>query len=154
MTKFPDLICERVDMCQRGENPFLIEEFEHSYFVIGDHQFYPGYSLLLYKEHVRELHELSEDVHLGLSRELYRANQAIYQAFQPWKVNNMSLGNKDEHVHWHIVPRYEEDPYHNGLPYTDVILGEKKISDYLIEGAEVKRLVDKVRATLGDPLSN
>lgn len=148
MSKFPDLICERVDMCRRGENPYLIEEFEHSFFVVGDHQFYKGYSLLLLKEHVRELHELSEEAYLGLQRELHIANKAIHAAFSPWKLNNMSLGNKDEHVHWHILPRYEDDPYHHGLPFTDVIREEKKLADFLIEGEELRKTVDLVRRHL------
>ena len=28
---FEDLICERVDLCNRGENPYLIHEFENSF---------------------------------------------------------------------------------------------------------------------------
>ncbi len=145
---FKDLICERVDLCDKGENSYLIHEFENSYFVIGDHQFYKGYSLLLFKRHVRELHELSKEEYMGLSEELYIANAAIYKTFKPWKMNNQSLGNKDEHVHWHIMPRYEDDKYHNTLPLTDYMKGEVDLSKFIISLDEAKRLASEVRKNI------
>ncbi len=64
------LMCRRVDgLLQADENPFLIHEFEHSVFVVGDHQFFRGYSLLLLKNHERELHELEPNVQAGLFAE-------------------------------------------------------------------------------------
>ena len=47
------LICERVALARAGENPWLIEEMEHTFFVVGDHQFHRGYALVLLKEHIR-----------------------------------------------------------------------------------------------------
>jgi len=37
---FKDLICDKIDLSRKGENPYFIHEFENSFFVIGDHQFY------------------------------------------------------------------------------------------------------------------
>lgn len=145
---YEDLICERVDLFKKGENPYLIHEFENSYFVIGDHQFYQGYSLLLFKMHVRELHELSEQEYLGLSHELLVASKAIHKTFSPWKMNHQCLGNKDQHVHWHIVPRYESDKYHKTLPMTDYMKGEVDLSKYIIDHTEAKRLATLVRENL------
>ena len=145
---YPDLICERVDLCRRGENPYLIKEFKNSYFVIGDHQFYKGYSLLLFKRHVRELHELEMEEYIGLSKELLIANKAIHKTFNPWKMNNQCLGNKDQHVHWHILPRYEDDEYHRTLPMTDYMKGEIRLSDFMIDHEEAKRLARLVKGNL------
>ena len=145
---FKDIICERVAMCERGENPYLIHEFEYSFFVIGDHQFYKGYSLLLFKRHVRELHELSHDEYMAFSDELHIASKAIAKTFNPWKMNHMCLGNQDQHVHWHIMPRYEDDKYHNTFPMTDYIKGEIKIADYLISSDGAKTIAAKVKDNL------
>jgi len=46
------LICDRVQMAREGRNPFLIAEFDHTIFVVGDHQFHRGYSLVLLKAHL------------------------------------------------------------------------------------------------------
>ena len=143
-----DLICERVELWRKGENPYVIEEFEHSLFVVGDHQFYRGYSLILLKEHVRELHELSPEVYRGLMDELYRASQAVFKTFKPWKMNQQCLGNKDQHVHWHILPRYEDDPYHGTLPFTDYMKGEISLSDYMISHEEAQKLAQEIRTNL------
>ena len=145
---FEDLICERVAWCRKGENPYLIHEFPQSFFVIGDHQFYRGYSLLLFKQHRRELHELNREEYLGLSEELYLANQAISRTFSPWKMNNQCLGNQDQHVHWHILPRYEDDPYHGTLPFTDYMKEEIELKDYIISHDEAVRLALQVREQL------
>jgi diadenosine tetraphosphate (Ap4A) HIT family hydrolase len=49
--------------------------------------------------------------------ELMRATRAVVAAFAPWKMNHLSLGNTDEHVHWHLMPRYEDDPQHHSQPF-------------------------------------
>ena len=43
---------------------------DHSYFVVGDHQFHQGYALGLMKEHVREPFELSPHVQREHFREV------------------------------------------------------------------------------------
>lgn len=143
-----DLICERVKLWEKGENPYVIHEFKNSIFVIGDHQFYKGYSLILLKEHVRELHELDEKVYMELQHEMFLAGKAIYKTYSPWKMNYQCLGNHDEHVHWHILPRYSDDPYHKTLPMTDYVKGEIDLGDYMISADEARNLASKVRENL------
>ncbi|MBF2073596.1 MAG: HIT family hydrolase [Synechococcales cyanobacterium C42_A2020_086] len=63
------LICQRLAAWRQGSNPYVICELEHSLFVVGDHQFHRGYSLVLFKQHVRELHELSAAVQTTLFQE-------------------------------------------------------------------------------------
>jgi diadenosine tetraphosphate (Ap4A) HIT family hydrolase len=111
------LICERVKLAQEGKNPYLIHEFKHSYMVLGDHQYYKGYCVLALKEHIRELHELDTEQQREMFEELMRAGQAVYEAFQPWKMNYSCYGNQVPHIHWHIFPRYESDPDHLKQPW-------------------------------------
>lgn len=146
--QYPDLICERVALWEQGKNPYFIHEFETSIFVVGDHQFYRGYSLLLLKQHVRELHELDAETYVKLQEELHIAGKAINQTFKPWKMNYQCLGNKDEHVHWHILPRYESDPYHRTLPFTDCMKSEIKLKDHMITTDESRQIAGRVRETL------
>ena len=68
---YKDVICERVALCENNEFPLLIHEFKNSFFVIGDHQYYKGYSLLYLKKHVRELHHMPKEEYLELSDELW-----------------------------------------------------------------------------------
>ncbi|MFR7239557.1 HIT family protein, partial [Streptococcus pneumoniae] len=54
------LICQRIDLIKKEENPYFVKELETGYLVIGDHQYFAGYSLFLAKEHVTELHHLKK----------------------------------------------------------------------------------------------
>jgi diadenosine tetraphosphate (Ap4A) HIT family hydrolase len=36
--------------------------------------------------------------------------EAVFNAFSPLKLNYELLGNLDSHMHWHIFPRYADDP--------------------------------------------
>tara|TARA_R110002072_G_scaffold64203_3_gene159403 strand:+ start:12993 stop:13442 length:450 start_codon:yes stop_codon:yes gene_type:complete len=147
---FPDVICEKVATYKEvsGKHPFVIDEFEHSYFVVGDHHFYEGYSMLFLKRHVRELHELSESETTGLALELQRATKAVNDCFSPWKMNHMLLGNQAQHIHWHIIPRYEKDPYHKSYPFSDVMKGEVDLSDYAHSDESALELATKIRKYL------
>jgi diadenosine tetraphosphate (Ap4A) HIT family hydrolase len=108
-------ICDR--LASASADPALVHEFANSYLLLGNHQYYKGYCLLLFKEHVRELHELDEATQISLHMELMQATRAIAQAFKPWKINHACLGNQDEHIHWHIIPRYLSDPDYKQHPW-------------------------------------
>lgn len=54
-------ICERIDEIKQGTNLYFVKELKTGYVVIGDHQFFEGYTLFLCKNHVNELHELSDE---------------------------------------------------------------------------------------------
>lgn len=138
-------ICDRVALTRAGENPFLIHEFPHSFFVVGDQQFHRGYSLLLFKRHVRELHELTPAEQAGLSAELMTATSALVETFSPWKMNHACLGNQDEHVHWHLMPRHQSDPDHRTQPWKNSGLWH---SEPVLKPDEAATLAEKIRKNL------
>ncbi|MBI2043679.1 HIT family protein [Candidatus Pacearchaeota archaeon] len=105
------LICDRISMIKKRANPYFVKELETGYVVIGDFQFYRGYTLLLYKEHVSELHELPNDFRQKFLEEMSLVGKAVHNTFHPEKLNYELLGNLDRHhCHWHIFPRYNKDP--------------------------------------------
>ena len=138
------LICERLDLWRDGDNPYFIHEFEHSIFVVGDNQLYRGYSLILYKEHVKDLHELSTDLQQGLFSEMMIATNALVAAFNPAKMNHSCLGNTEAHIHWHIMPRYEDDPFSGKHPFR----GNELAKDFAISADEARRLAATIRQHL------
>jgi diadenosine tetraphosphate (Ap4A) HIT family hydrolase len=40
--------------------------------------------------------------------------EAIAAVVKPWKMNYECLGNSEPHVHWHLLPRYENDDQRRG----------------------------------------
>lgn len=103
------LICERIELIKKNENPYFIFELETGYVVIGDHQFFKGYTLFLLKTHVTELHFLEKDFRIKFLYEMSLVGEAVFNAFKPDKLNYELLGNGDAHMHWHIFPRFEGD---------------------------------------------
>lgn len=96
-------------MIKKGANSYFVKELETGYVVIGDYQFYKGYTLFLCKKHVIELHELTNDFRKKFLEEMSFVAEAVYKVFHPKKLNYELLGNKDRHCHWHIFPRYKND---------------------------------------------
>lgn len=104
------LICKRIDMIKKEENPFFVMELETGFVVIGDHQRFRGYTLFLCKEHVTELHHLPRDFKVKYLEEMSIVAEACQHAFSADKMNIELLGNGDAHVHFHIFPRKKVMP--------------------------------------------
>jgi diadenosine tetraphosphate (Ap4A) HIT family hydrolase len=115
--KNPCTICDRINAAKRAELPSLIYEFANSLLLVGDHQFHRGYCVLVYKEHIREMHDLPDPIQREVFGELMTATTAIAKAFAPWKMNHACYGNQVPHIHWHIFPRYESEPDHLDHPF-------------------------------------
>jgi len=134
------LICERVALAEQGRNPHLVAELEHSFFVVGDHQFHED-SLVLLKRHVREPFELPPHVQGEHFREVMRAARAVDRTFRPWKVNYSCYGNAEPHVHWHIVPRYEGDPDLRSHPWRQA----ERFAEKTIAADEARAIAARIR---------
>lgn len=109
----PCLICDRISAIGRGENPLFVAELSTGYVVLGDFQYWKGYTLFLYKDHIAELHDLQPDVRLRFLNEMSIVAEAVYRAFLPGKPNYELLGNSQPHLHWHLFPRRESEPNAN-----------------------------------------
>lgn len=68
-----------------------------------------GYTLFLFKEHVKELYELDNDVRIRFLEEMTIVAKAVSKAFGAEKMNYECLGNGDPHLHWHLFPRVTGD---------------------------------------------
>jgi diadenosine tetraphosphate (Ap4A) HIT family hydrolase len=87
-----------------------IRELPVSVAVLGEDQFYRGYSLVIAKTHATELYQLPEPEATQYFRDMLRVAEAIATAFKPRKLNYECLGNTVPHLHWHVIPRYDGDP--------------------------------------------
>ena len=108
------LICTRIRRIKDGTNPYFVAELESGYVVIGDHQFFRGYTLLLAKQHAGELHDLDWSERTRFLQDMALTAEAVCKAFHPQKLNYELLGNGHAHMHWHIFPRHHDDPNPTG----------------------------------------
>jgi diadenosine tetraphosphate (Ap4A) HIT family hydrolase len=79
--------------------------------ILVDDAAYPGFCRVIWRDHVREMSDLSHDDRLLLNEAVYQVEQAVREVMQPLKVNVASLGNVVPHLHWHIIPRYADDAH-------------------------------------------
>lgn len=103
------LICDRIEMIKKGENPWFVRELETGYAVIGDHQYFKGFTLFLCKVHETELFRLDRDFKMKFLEEMSLVAQAAAAAFGADKMNYELLGMGDAHLHWHLYPRRNGD---------------------------------------------
>lgn len=108
------LICKRIEMITKGENPYFVKELETGYVVLGDYQRFKGYTLFLCKKHVTELHHLDHDFKMKYLEEMSLIAEAVQKAFEAEKMNYELLGNGDTHLHWHLFPRNAGDTPEKG----------------------------------------
>lgn len=106
----PCLICERIALIRQGKNDCFVAERETGYVVLGDHQYFRGYTLFLCKVHVLDLHELEPDFRQLFLREMAEVAEAVFRAFRPVHLNYELLCNAEPHLHWHLFPRHADDP--------------------------------------------
>jgi diadenosine tetraphosphate (Ap4A) HIT family hydrolase len=104
------LICQRITEIGAGKNRHFVAELDTGYVVLGDFQFFRGYTLFLGKRHVAELHHLGMPEKERFLVEMSLVAESVYNCFNPKKINYECLGNAEPHLHWHIFPRHEDDP--------------------------------------------
>ncbi|MFZ0680822.1 HIT family protein [Candidatus Binatus sp.] len=99
-----------IDRITAGAFPDFIAELKSCYAILGDQQFYRGYCVLFAKIHATELYLMPADAARLLSDEMRLVAEAIAAVVKPWKMNYECLGNSEPHVHWHLLPRNENEP--------------------------------------------
>jgi diadenosine tetraphosphate (Ap4A) HIT family hydrolase len=73
---------------------------------------YRGYCVLVYDpRHAARIDELTLEEWQVLAADIHRAQSAIFKACAPAHMNLASLGNAVPHIHWHMIPRYPDDPH-------------------------------------------
>jgi diadenosine tetraphosphate (Ap4A) HIT family hydrolase len=71
---------------------------------------YPGFCRVIWNEHIAEMSDLAADDRAHCMAVVNAVELALREALQPDKINLASLGNMVAHLHWHVIPRFRDDP--------------------------------------------
>jgi diadenosine tetraphosphate (Ap4A) HIT family hydrolase len=137
-------ICSIIEGIRAGTFVDWVAELPRSWLTLGDAQFYRGYCVLLAKRHVTELHAMPRGEVHELLDEILAVGRTLAEVLKPLKLNYECLGNQEPHVHWHIFPRYLNDP----MRLTPVWLRaetERKVS---LEKSDRDELIAAIRGEL------
>ena len=80
--------------------------------VLVDEPGYPGFCRAIWNSHVKEMTDLVESDRAHLMRVVFALEAALREQVGPEKINLASLGNTTPHLHWHVIPRFRDDPHY------------------------------------------
>ena len=81
---------------------------------------HPGFCRVIWDRHVKEMTDLDARGRSRLMQVVFAVEEALIAVLQPDKINLASLGNAVPHIHWHVIPRYLDDPH-----FPNPVWGEK-----------------------------
>lgn len=145
------LICKRIQQIKKNKNRYFVKELKTGYVVLGDSQYFKGYTLFLCKQHAVELFDLEENFRTAFMEEMAMVAKAVKMAFHAEKINYECLGNGDAHLHWHLFPRRFQDTPIPGpvwwVPYEEMNHVRYKLEDEAL-AIEIKKLQDVLNELL------
>jgi diadenosine tetraphosphate (Ap4A) HIT family hydrolase len=78
----------------------------------------PGFCRVIWNHHVAEMTDLSYGEREHLMTLVFAVEEAIRHVMHPDKVNIAALGNMVPHIHWHVIPRYQDDAFYPGSAWS------------------------------------
>ena len=130
----------------RPEGWLQIATLATSTLYLRNTQTYRGYAILAFDPyHATRLSELSSAERERFWNDVCRSQSAIERATKPDHMNIATLGNQVPHLHWHIIPRYKNDPRWGGPIWTTT---EEEMVIAHLPDQERRRLADAIRAEL------
>ena len=81
---------------------------------------HPGFCRVIWDRHVKEMSDLKPAERDRIMRVVFALEQALVGVVAPDKVNLASFGNVVPHLHWHVIPRFRDDPH-----FPNPVWGEK-----------------------------
>lgn len=105
------LFCKIID----GEVPSAkVYEDEHVYAFIDIGQVTEGHTLVIPKQHAKDIYDLSSETAKELFSRIPKLAQAVKDAYHPVGLNIVNnngefAGQTIYHVHLHLIPRYDNE---------------------------------------------
>jgi diadenosine tetraphosphate (Ap4A) HIT family hydrolase len=116
--------------------------------VFVDEPEYPGYTRVIVNAHVREMTDLTPSLLARVMSTVYAVEDALRAILLPHKINLASLGNQVPHLHWHVIPRFEDDP-HFPQPVWGARQREPDPAAIVARRALLPRLAERIRNRVG-----
>jgi ATP adenylyltransferase len=139
--------CIFCDLSARDEDEknLILARSERAFAILNAFPYNAGHLMVAPFRHVGELEEVSAEELADLDGLLQRSIRALKEEYAPQGFNiGMNLGRVagagiPDHVHWHVVPRWNGDT--NFMP----VVGQTKVLPELLEES-FRRLADRLSA--------
>src|SRR5262249_54530376 len=105
---------EACPICRDGRPLGIVAELNVTYLTSSLESPMRGYCCLVFKRRAVEVYELSTDEATALMSDRQRAAKAVQESTGAIKLNYAIHGNTIPHLHVHLFPRYQGDPFEHG----------------------------------------
>ena len=93
-----------------AENERILWQDDRSRVILVEGEDYPGYCRVIWRQHLAEMTDLSEEERNYLMGIVFAVESLLRQQLGAEKINLAALGNQVPHLHWHVIPRFSDDP--------------------------------------------
>ena len=104
-----DLKLEEGELIWRGDDCRVI--------LVNDPDL-PGFCRVIWNRHIAEMSDLTYGEREHVMSLVFVVEEAVRHVMHPDKVNLAALGNMVPHIHWHIIPRYQDDAFFPGSAWS------------------------------------
>ena len=98
------------ELCN-ADNEQILYENQHLRIILVEDSNYPGFCRVIWKQHIKEMTDLSPEDRQYLFDWVLRTEQALRTVLNPDKINLATLGNAVPHLHWHVIARFTDDAH-------------------------------------------
>ena len=141
-------VTEQVEAARTGIEPALICQVLSGWVVLCKMQYLSGYCILLPDPVVQSLNDLSFPQRANYLCDMSIVGDALLEVTGAYRVNYAILGNSDQVLHAHIVPRYWNEPegFRSNTPwsYPQQIM-ENTLFDYARDRDLMRKLNNAIR---------
>ena len=138
------VFCAFADRDDDREN-LVVARSDHAFVLFNNYPYNPGHAMVIPRDHTGDYRDLSEEALLDHARLKQRTFDALDSALSPTGFNaGLNLGRGaggsiDDHLHTHVVPRWEGDT--NFMPV---------ISDTKVIVEAIDETYDRVREAFAE----
>ncbi|TET55090.1 MAG: HIT domain-containing protein [Actinobacteria bacterium] len=108
------IFCEKLADDKDSEN-LILHRAKFSFIIMNLYPYISGHLMVLPNKHTSDFISLTENESIEINAMLKKSIKALEKAISPHAFNiGLNLGRQAgagiaEHIHWHIVPRWEAD---------------------------------------------
>lgn len=128
-------------LCLPCSQPILWQD-DFCRVVLLDDKDYPAYCRVELLTHIKEMTDLPPLQRAQMMKVVFSVETALREVFNPDKINLASLGNKTPHIHWHVIPRFENDKHFPNSHWGEAV---REGSPVQLDINDKKTLIEKVR---------
>lgn len=129
-------------LCQPSKNEILWQDDFCRVVLLGD-QDYPAYCRVELLAHVKEMTDLAPQDRARTMKVVFAVETAIREVIAPDKINLASLGNKTPHMHWHVIPRFENDKHFPNSHWGEAVRENQAVA---LTTEQKQQLTEKIKA--------